>query len=86
VSSSTRTTAAQVNALRAGPYAGRGGLQALAQAVGVTVGTLKRWRTQEHAPTWEHRRALADLHAAHLQALATDAPHADADATGGPTP
>ena len=56
---------AQLDDLRAGPYTGYGGLRALAQALGVTVLTVKNWRSGRNEPSWANRQKIARLHARH---------------------
>lgn len=47
--------------LLAGPYAGRGGIAALAAALGVALVTLRKWRQGTRSPSWGYLQALARL-------------------------
>ena len=50
-----------LDALRSGPFAGRGGSRAMARALGVTKLTLYHWRSGKTEPTYENRQALIAL-------------------------
>ena len=44
-----------------GPYAGVGGITALAKALGISRQTIYDWKAQRNAPTMANRRQLVDL-------------------------
>lgn len=49
-----------IAALLAGPYAGRGGVKALAHKLGVTLQTFRAWR-KGAAPSYENKQVLIAL-------------------------
>jgi hypothetical protein len=67
---------ALIAALRAGPYAGRGGLSALAAALQVRPATVAAWGTGRRAPSHRYRRTLQGLW------LATCVPYPRRDTQG----
>jgi len=54
-----------LDALTAGPYAGRGGLAALAADLGVPLPTLQSWRWGKRSPTYANRQKVLRLAEAH---------------------
>jgi len=60
--------ARQIGDLRAGTYAGTGGAEALAAALGVSYATLAAWQRGRNAPSWGNRRKLAALWAKEVPA------------------
>lgn len=55
----------QLAALRDGPYAGVGGVFALASALGVHTNTLKAWQNGSRVPTYRHRQRIDKLWRSH---------------------
>jgi len=55
------TVPEMLDALRSGPFAGRGGSRAMARALGVTKLTLHHWRNGKTQPTYDNRQALIAL-------------------------
>lgn len=52
---------AQLAALKGGPYAGRGGRQALAADLGVPLTTLASWEYRQREPGHENRQRIRRL-------------------------
>ena len=44
-----------------GPYAGMGGITALANDLGISRQTIHDWKAERNAPTMANRRAMAQL-------------------------
>jgi DNA-binding transcriptional regulator YdaS (Cro superfamily) len=57
----TPTTHQMIEDLRLGPFRGYGGAKALAAAIGVSILTLKFWRTGKREPSYTNRLQIEAL-------------------------
>jgi len=60
------TVPEMLDALRSGPFAGRGGSRAMARALGVTKLTLHHWRNGKTQPTYDNRQKIIALYRAEV--------------------